>query len=267
MPTAPIDRRDFLRHAALIGTALPIAGLALQARAEPAALVPRRVFFDNPDCTNVRLSPDGQNVAYIAPLNGVNNLWVAPLTEPAAARPVTRVTDRNIGSYYRWAHTSRHLVFFRERDGDENWRAASVDITNGAVVPLTPEQGVKSFLQEIDRKFPDEMLLRYNARDKSRFDLFRINIVTGASELKFENTEYADLFTDSDFQLRLASRLTAEGTSEIFERKPDGTWTPFIQVPIGDVDAFRLIDMGADGNTLYFIDRAKATRPRCFPWT
>src|SRR5439155_16060358 len=165
MPTAPIDRRDFLRHGALIGTALPIAGLALQARAEPAALVPRRVFFDNPDCTNVRVSPDGQNVAYIAPLNGVNNLWVAPLTDPAAARPVTRVTDRNIGSYYRWAYTSRHLVFFRERDGDENWRAASVDITNGAVVitngavvPLTPEQGVKSFLQEIDRKFPDEML-------------------------------------------------------------------------------------------------------------
>ena len=101
MPTAPIDRRDFLRHAALIGTALPIAGLARQARAEPAALVPRRVFFDNPDCTNVRVSPDGQNVAYIAPLNGVNNLWVAPLNDPAAARPVTRVTDRNIGGYYR----------------------------------------------------------------------------------------------------------------------------------------------------------------------
>ena len=264
MPTAPIDRRDFLRHGALIGTALPIAGLALQARAEPAALVPRRVFFDNPDCTNVRVSPDGQNVAYVAPLNGVNNLWVAPLNDPAAARPVTRVTDRNIGSYYRWAYTSRHLVFFRERDGDENWRAASVDITNGAVVPLTPEQGVKSFLQEIDRKFPDEMLLRHNARDKSRFDLFRINIVTGASELKFENTEYADLFTDSDFQLRMATRLAPDGTAEIFERKPDGTWTPFIQVPIGDIDTFRLIDMDADGNTLYFLDSRERDRAALF---
>jgi len=60
MSTAPIDRRDFLRHAAMIGTALPMAGLALQARAEPAALVARRVFFDNPDCSNVRVSPDGR---------------------------------------------------------------------------------------------------------------------------------------------------------------------------------------------------------------
>ena len=265
----PLDRRGFLTRVAALGVSLPLMRIGLPAAlaADEAQLVARKIFFDNPDCTNVRVSPDGQNVAYIAPLNGVNNLWVAPLTDPAAARPVTRVTDRNIGSYYRWAYTSRHLVFFRERDGDENWRAASVDITNGAVVPLTPEQGVKSFLQEIDRKFPDEMLIRHNARDKSRFDLFRINIVTGASELKFENTEYADLFTDSDFQLRLATRLAADGTSEIFERKPDGTWTPFIQVPIGDIDTFRLIDMGADGNTLYFIDSRERDRAGCFPWT
>ena len=254
MPAAPIDRRDFLRHAAMFGAALPLAGLPRQAHAQQAALVARRVFFDNPDCTNVRVSPDGESLAYVAPVDGVNNLWVAPLADPAAARPVTRVTDRNIGNYYRWAYTNRHLVFFRERDGDENWRASSVDVASGAIVPLTPEQGVKSFLQEVDRKFPEEMLIRHNQRDKSRFDLFRINIVTGASELKFENTEYADLFTDSEFQLRLATRLTADGTAEIFERRPDGTWTPFIRVPIGDIDATRLIDMSADGNTLYFID-------------
>jgi hypothetical protein len=108
------------------------------------------------------------------------------------------------------------------------------------------------------------MLIRQNARDKSRFDLFRINIVTGASELKFENTEYADLFTDSDFQLRLATRLAADGTAEIFERKPDGTWTPFVQVPIGDIDTFRLIDMGADGNTLYFLDSRERDRAGLF---
>ena len=124
---------------AALGTALPIAGLARPAHAQHAGLVARKVFFDNPDCSNVRVSPDGLQLAYVAPVNGVNNLWVAPVADPAAARPVTRVTDRNIGYYFRWAYTNRHLVFFRERDGDENWRAASVDITNGTIVPLTPE--------------------------------------------------------------------------------------------------------------------------------
>jgi hypothetical protein len=47
MPTAPLDRRDFLRHGHA-RHALPMAGLALQARAEPAALVARRVFSTIP---------------------------------------------------------------------------------------------------------------------------------------------------------------------------------------------------------------------------
>ena len=102
-----------------------------------------------------------------------------------------RHRPQSVGNYYRWAHTNRHLVFFQERDGDENWRASSVDIASGAIVPLTPERGVQAYLQESDRKFPEEMLFRHNARDKRYFDLFRINIVTGKSEMLFENNEFA----------------------------------------------------------------------------
>jgi hypothetical protein len=179
------------------------------------------------------VSPDGQHFAYLAPLDGVRNLWVTPLADPHAARPLTRATDRNLSSYFQWAHTNRHLVFFQERDGDENWRASSVDIESSAIVPLTPGRGVRSFLQELDRKFPDEVLLRYNQRDKRFFDLFRINVVTGASELLFENHDYVGLITDSDFQLRLGARFAADGTAEYFERLPDGAWAPFTTVPIG----------------------------------
>jgi dipeptidyl aminopeptidase/acylaminoacyl peptidase len=232
MSAAPIDRRDFLRRTAVLGTTLPLVGFAQGAAAQQADLVARRLFFDNADYSNVRLSPDGQHLAYLAPLDGV--------------------------------HTNRHLVFFRERDGDENWRASSVDITSGATVPLTPEQGVKSFLQELDYKFPDEMLFRHNARDKRYFDLFRINLVTGASELKFENNEYVGLITDSDFQVRLGSRQTADGTSEIFERRADGNWTPFMSIPIGDTDMTRLIDFSADGNTLYLIDSRERDKAALF---
>jgi dipeptidyl aminopeptidase/acylaminoacyl peptidase len=251
---APVDRRHFLHRAAMLGTALPFIGRLRPALAQQAELVARRVFFDNPDYLNVRVSPDGSHLAYVAPVDGVNNLWVTPIGDLAAARPVTRVTDRNIATYFRWAHTNRHLVFFRERNGDENWRAASVDIENGAIVPLTPEQGVKSFVQEMDRKFPEEMLLRHNQRDKRYFDMFRVNLVTGASEVKYENTGYLRLITDSDFQLRLASRLTADGTAEIFERRPDDGWAPFTRIPIGDTSTTELLDFSADGKTLYLID-------------
>ncbi len=47
------------------------------------------------------MSPDGRAVAYIAPVDGVRNVWVAPLDDLAAARPVTRVTGRPVAWHRR----------------------------------------------------------------------------------------------------------------------------------------------------------------------
>ncbi len=57
MHAAPIDRRDFLQRAAILGTMLPLMGLPRPAQAQQADLVARRVFFGNPDYGNVRVSP------------------------------------------------------------------------------------------------------------------------------------------------------------------------------------------------------------------
>jgi len=56
------------------------------------------------------------------------------------------------------------------------------------------------------------MLISHNQRDKSRFDLFWVNVVTGVSE-GIRKHEYAGLFTDSQFQLRLATRLRRPATT------------------------------------------------------
>jgi dipeptidyl aminopeptidase/acylaminoacyl peptidase len=249
------NRRHFLSRAAMLA-GLPLVGLNRRvafAAGEPE-LPARRVFFDNPDYGSVHLSPDGQHLTYLAPINGVRNLWLASPDNPRAGKPITHATDRSISGFYQWAHTNRHVVFFQERDGDENWRASTVDIMSGAVVPLTPEKGVKALHQESDYRFPEEMLFRHNQRDKKFFDLYRINVVTGQSEFLFENREYASVMTDGSFRLRLAERLTADGIAEYFEFKPDGTWQPFTTVPLQDLDSTQLIDFSEDGKTLYLID-------------
>jgi dipeptidyl aminopeptidase/acylaminoacyl peptidase len=253
MTVIQIHRRDFLRGSAALGTALPFAGFGRTAAAE-TGLIARKIFFDNPDVGSVQISPDGNTLSWLAPVNGVRNLFVAPREDPNAARAVTHATDRNLSSYYRWAHTSRHLVYFQERDGDENWRASSVDLDSGVTVLLTPERGVRALVQEVDRKFPTEMLFRHNARDQRRFDLYRINIETGASRLLFENNEFAWCVTDSDFQVRLGVRYAANGSAEVLERRGDGSWQPFMTIPIGDLDSTELLDFSADGDTLYLQD-------------
>src|SRR3974377_310176 len=64
------------------------------AGASPTPLIPRDTLFGNPDRAAVRLSPDGRHLSFLAPLNGVLNVWVAPVDAVGAAKPVTKDTGR-----------------------------------------------------------------------------------------------------------------------------------------------------------------------------
>src|SRR5262249_1712283 len=143
-------------------------------------LIPRRVIFASPERIIVRISPDGTRIAFLAPVEGVLNLWVAPLANLAEARAVTHVTDRDLSAVL-WRHDGRHVVFFRDQGGDENWRAWRVDLQTGDVRPLTPGPGVKSYVQQTSPCFPGELLLAHNARDKRYFDIHRVDVATASS--------------------------------------------------------------------------------------
>ena len=91
-----------------------------------AELIARAELFGNPEKTAVNISPDGKQISYLASVDGVLNVWVGPIDDPAAAQPVTRDTDRGIRRYF-WAYTSEHIVYLQDVGGDENWRAYSAN--------------------------------------------------------------------------------------------------------------------------------------------
>ena len=248
-----IDRRFFLKSTAALTASWPFARPE-HSRAADAELIPRRALFDDADYANVTVSPDGWHLSWLAPVDGVRNLFVARIDDLASARPVTRVTDRNIAPFYRWTHTNSHIIFFQDRDGDENWRASSVNIRNNAVIPLSPSEGVRSFVTQIDRRFLSEVLLMHNGRDRRHFDLYRVNVVNGSSDLLYVNKEFAGLVADGEFQLRLGIRFAADGSAEVLQRHAGGAWSPFMTIPIGDIDGTYLLEFSADGKTLYMLD-------------
>ena len=260
---AAIDRRLFLKSAAVFTASLPFARPETS-RAAEAELIARRVLFDNPDYGSLTVSPDGWHLSWLAPIDGVRNLFVARIDDLASARPVTRITDRSISPFYRWAQTNSHIIFFQEHDGDENWRASSVNIRNNAITPLSPAHGVKCQLAQIDRKFPTDVLLVHNARDKRYFDLYRVSVLNGSSELLYENHDYAWLVCDGEFELRLGLRFAADGTAEVFERHASGSWSPFMTVPLGDLDGSELLQFSGDGKTLYILDTSGRDKAALF---
>src|SRR3954469_1179767 len=126
-------------------------GLAMDPHTD---LLPRRLIFGNTERTSVRVSHEGTRIAFLAPVDVVLNLWVGPLARIEDARPVTRVTDRNIGPWIVWMHDDRHVLFFRDQAGDENWCAWALDLDTGDARALTPQAGVTCAVQQVSRAFP-----------------------------------------------------------------------------------------------------------------
>src|SRR6516164_7485092 len=219
-----------------------------------AGLLSRRLIFADPERSSVRISHDGTRVAFRAPVDGVLNVWVASIDRIDEARPLTAVTDRNIGPWILWMHDNRHVVFFREMAGDENWRAWRVDLETGDVRPLTPGSGVTCRVQQISRHFPSELLIMHNARDKRYFDVYRVNVATGESTLVQQNEGFTFHFTDQQFRVRFAVRHTEDGDVEYLQRGSGGEWALFSRIGAEDALGTRAIEFSADGRELYWLD-------------
>jgi dipeptidyl aminopeptidase/acylaminoacyl peptidase len=257
-----LDRRQALVAAAagICGVLRDAGSARAQVRLEKPgsnavpALIPRRLLFADPARSVVRISPDGRHVAFLAPVDGVLNLWVGAIDDIANARALTHVTDRSLGPWLLWLHNNRHVVFFREQGGDENWQAHRIDVATGDILALTPAPGVRSFIHQTSHHFPDELLIAHNARDKRFFDIHRVNVVTGASTLLQANDRFAGFFTDPQFQVRFAVRYADNGDHEYLEPRASGEWEPFARIEAADAMMTKPIEFSDDGRELYWLD-------------
>src|SRR3546814_13524179 len=81
-------------------------------------LVPRAALFASPAYSELQISPDGRQLAFLHPLNGVLNVWVAPLDDPKAATPVTRFDTRPPDSF-QWSPDGRYILVLKDIGGEE----------------------------------------------------------------------------------------------------------------------------------------------------
>ena len=215
-------------------------------------LIPRQVLFGNPDRASVRTSPDGARLSWLAPVNGVLNVWVTPVDDLKAAKPVTQDTYRGIRAY-GWAYDGRHLIYLQDKGGDENWRVYAVDLAKGSVRDLTPIDGVRAQISGMSYKHPESIMVGINERDPQYHDLYRIDLATGERTLVLENPEYAGFLLDDDYTVRFAERMTPDGGMELLIREND-TWTPYAKIGMEDSMNTHPYGFDATGQVLYWSD-------------
>jgi len=216
-------------------------------------LIPREVLFGNPDRASVAISSDGKYISWLGPLDGVLNVWVAPVDNLAAAKPVTEDRGRGIRGYF-WAHTNRHILYVQDKDGDENWRVYVVDLQTGDARDLTPLEDVKARIYAVSQKFPQEIMVGLNDRDPHLHDVYRVNIVTGDRNLVTLNTGFLSFSIDDDYNVRFAMRMTPDGGSELLKPKTDGSWESFMKIGLEDSLTTAPVGFDKTGTKLYLLD-------------
>lgn len=217
-------------------------------------LIPRKVLFGNPERASVKLSHDGARISYLAPVDGVMNVWVAPVDAIEEARPVTEDKGRGIRTYF-WTYNPSYIMYLQDREGDENWHAYVVNVETGESRDLTPYDGIQAIPKESSPKFPDEVLIAINDRDTQFHDLYRVNILTGESELIVTNDlGAADIMSDRDLRPRLAAVLTPDGGSDVLSPSESGEWEIAMKIGVEDDITTWPLYFDVDGRTLYVYD-------------
>ncbi|MGC0142358.1 alpha/beta fold hydrolase [Pseudactinotalea sp. Z1732] len=216
-------------------------------------LISRDALFGNPERAGVQISPDGRYLSWLAPLEGVLNIWVAPADDLSAAEAITRDDTRGIRQYF-WTYQPHTLVYLRDDGGDEDFHLHRVDVRTREATDLTPFPEVTAQVSGVSDRIPEAILVGINDRDARWHDLYRVELASGDRELLVRNTEgFAGFLADHDYVVRYAMRTRPDGGMDILARDGED-WQVAEDVPFEDAMSTYAAGLTADGSTLYLVD-------------
>ena len=216
-------------------------------------MISRKQLFGNPQKAHARISPDGRHLAYLAPANGVLNIWVGLTDSPDDPRPVTKDTHRGIRSFF-WAYTNQHVLYSQDTDGDEDWHVYRVEVDSEEVVDLTPIDQIAARIPGVSPRFPEEILVGINDRDARFHDVYRIHIDTGKRTLLQENPGFAGFMCDDDYRVGFALNFTPDAGHQYLKPDSKEGWKEFARIDPEDAMTTHPIGFDKSGDFYYLLD-------------
>ena len=244
-------------------------------------IIDREIFFGNPEISGGQISPDGQFISFIKPLNGVRNIWIKKRDDDfESAIPITEDKTRPIGGYF-WSRDAQYVLYVQDKAGDENYHVYAVNPAEAIAtntIPeardLTPMDEVRAFIYRLPKSNHNQIYVGINDRDKAWHDLYTVDIDSGDRKLVLENTiNYSSLYFDLKDELRLASRSTADGGTELLKLAGESwdsimgctheeTLSPYRFHKDGRVYLISNVGEDIDLTTLYLLDLRTLTKEK-----
>jgi acetyl esterase/lipase len=213
-------------------------------------MIPRAQLFGGAEVATCRLSPDGQHLAWLAPVDSALELCVAPAQGPVRA-PAGRTVLTAVGGVRSYTWVGRRLVYAWDRGGDEDFQLCAIDLTGGAATELTAA-GASARIYATSPDAPDRVAIGLNDRDPRWHDVHVIDLATGARVQVLRNDDRLFGFV---FDRRLVPRmaLRAEPEGRTIVELIDGRAVAWRGIAAEDELATWLIGFDRDGDTLYWV--------------
>ena len=257
--------RSIALSALALATAMVAAGTPAKANQETlmtaaqavnsVPLIPREAIYGNPVRAQGRISPDGKWLSWLAPYEGVMNVFIAPADDMDAVRRMTSATDRPNPQYF-WSPLSDSILYVQDKAGDENYLLYQVDLESGEERNLTPFEDTRVQIVGTSNTIRDKMLIGLNNRDARFHDVHMLDLRTGEIELVEQNDDaFMGYVADDSLTLRWAMRANAEGGTDMFDIT-DGqvAETPRETTTLEDALTTGVAGYTTDGKTLYWIE-------------
>ena len=221
-----------------------------------ADLIPRSVLFGNPDRSSLQISPDGRYYSWLAPKDGVLNLFVAPASDITKARAMSAEKSRPVRNY-GWAADGHHLYFVQDQAGDENFHTFLVDVShdNDPPADIHAVAGARVEVVAASEKHPGQLIFTANDRKPELFDYWTYDLATGTKTLLAQNDGFAGISIDRDYHVRFGTKPMPDGSMvmQAWDAKKQ-TWTDHDVIPAEDALTTGQVGWSKDGTSYYLSD-------------
>ena len=198
------------------------------------ALIDRAQFFGDSAISAGTLAPNGCCVAYLRRVGGAQNIWIKKRQD--FARTAVAVSNESyfpVGSFL-WTSDSKHIVYLKDGDGDENYGIVVKDIHDTQTgLRVSSGKRFDSFhnkhlrLLEAPQAKSTTVLVGDNTRDPHWYDVRALDVDTGEDSFTYINVDRVNgwLF-DTDGTPLLLQRNEVNGDTNFFT--PTSPQTPIL---------------------------------------
>ncbi|NGM62917.1 S9 family peptidase [Sphingobacterium sp. SGG-5] len=165
--------------------------------------IPIEDFFEKPDKSSFKLSPDGKRIAYIGLDEHCRNIFILDLEHTDSSKQLTYQDQMNV-QYFFWA-TNDTLVYSNSQSSDDRIRLYTIDIHTEASSPLMEPVDTKLRWVHPAKAIDGHLHVMMNLRDSSVFDLYRIPLDGSGPQFMEQNSEgFMSWYASFDGKVRMA---------------------------------------------------------------